>query len=776
MKRNWKKWLNYRFDDYISKGLKAQVVLLMSAIGIMVLIFGILIGIVSAEYSIGTGTWQALLHMLDQGTIGGDGLDDKFYVGTMLFVTLLGMAFTGTIVGIINNAMGSKLDELKKGHSQIIEEGHVVVIGFDENIHTILKELDESCVNYKGNRTVVVIDNMDKEEMEFIVNEHKRTLQKIDENGFLVDEEDGRGGLFGKNKRTRFIFRSGDVVSENTYAVASLEKARAIIINKEEDFEVIRVILSLVCYLKKCGVYFADKKLAKYEADKRIAEFDKKLFLSDSDKRQLKYAQEGRIDIEEEQRQADCMPSIVTLMHEKENVNAAAIAAGVYHEDKSEHRSKAERKVRILYFEDILAHIFAQVCRQPGLSWVLAEIFDYDDSEIYIEDTMRNGSKLDDKLVGKNFEQVCEMVTNSVAIGIQRGEQIILNPDPQNMYFEKGDKLIHIAETDNILEVTDNGGAEPFGDMKEHEEYGNGKYNFLIFGWSVPLLDTLGNIDMFADKGSRATIITNHERQAEDIENACLYKNVKVTKKKINPYDWGAVKNYLEKRSGIVWEKGDESLPTNIVIMCQDGIDKVEADEKAAVLLINIREFLRRHDVDNDITITTEMNLPEDQRLLQHTSTNDFIVGSEIANRMMVQVANNPYIYSVFNELLNDYGSEIYLRDFSDYVDITKPFNFKMVEKSARIRGFGYDPKKSDVKTELKNINGGEKFKKNYWGNFKQEIVLGWLRTGTANGQPEVHLNLVGDAQDKEFVLEDGLTFDDCKVVVLAIDKKEEWE
>lgn len=696
----WKKWLNYKFDSYITRGFKAQFILLFVVILFIVFIFGIIAGLLSPGLSLGSAIWQSLMHILDQGTITGDETVNLSYIVIMLIVTLLGMAFTGTIVGIINNAISEKLDALKKGHSQIIENGHIVIIGFDENIYTLINQMEESNRNWTGNKKIVVVDNMPKEDMEHLLREHDQSKRSVGQNGYIKN----------KKKNRNVIFRSGSNVSENTYTMASIEKARAIIINDDDDFNVIRVMLAVVSYLKKHNSY-----------------------------------------------NSDTMPAIVSLMHEKENITAAEIAAGIKQNPESQLGKSDNTKVCVLYFEDILAHIFAQVCRQPGLSWVISEIFNYEDSEIYIESVKRNGEKLDNDFVGKSFGEINEMMENSIAIGIQRDAQIILNPNPKTEIFKEGDKIVHLAEDDNRIELTPNINKEKIYVNVKGQEEETKPYNLLVFGWSVPLPEIIKEIDNYAVAGGKVRILTRHESEDETNTVCPYYKKLHSKKAKrgiadigelkhlelipedpIDPYDWESVKKHLEEEG--IWTDSGE-LPTDILILCQDGIDKVESDEKATVLLLNIRNYLSEKNLDKKINITTEMNLPENQKLLLHTSINDFIVGSEIANRMMVQVANNTCIYSIFTELLNDNGAEIYLKDISEYVGNNSEFSFKDIERAARSR------------VDLP-------------GEDKQEIALGWIKFGGDMEKPEVMLNPTGDFRTKKFP--EKTQDETIKIVVLA--------
>ena len=108
---------------------------------------------------------------------------------------------------------------------------------------------------------------------------------------------------------------------------------------------------------------------------------------------------------------------------------------------------------------------------------------------------------------------------------------------------------------------------------------------------------------------------------------------------------------------------------------------------------------------------------------------------------MMVQVANNTCIYSIFTELLNDNGAEIYLKDISEYVGNNSEFSFKDIERAARSR------------VDLP-------------GEDKQEIALGWIKFGGDMEKPEVMLNPTGDFRTKKFP--EKTQDETIKIVVLA--------
>lgn len=639
--RKLKKKLNYKFYEYLVSGAFAQFIMLFIAIIFVVVLFGILVNIIVEDKSANIGIWQSLMHIIDQGTITGDETSNTGYVVLMFIVTVFGMIFTGTLIGIINNALREKLDDLKRGVSEIVEEGHLIILGFNDNIYCLLKQQMLANENWEGNKGIVIIDKYSTEDME----------QKIKIK--LLSEQENTPKS-AKSKKSKLIYRTGNLASSSVYELLALDKAKAVIINKEDDFEIIQIILALKTFLKEKGIY-----------------------------------------------QTKAMPNIITLIHNKENLAAARIAGEV-----NIGQNNAANKVQILYFEDVMAHIFAQVCRQPGLFKVFSEIFDYDGSEIYIEDKVKSVSLSDMGLVGKEFCEINHMLVSSVALGIRRRNgNIILVPAPDTK-FEKGDSIIHLAMDDNEIEISSKslllqGGV--FGSAGKGVRAAKQQYHILIFGWNIPLPNIIESINVFALSGSDIKIVS--DEPLIDRELIPRYTNLEIFYEEICPYDWKKVRVFLDREF-------QTKKITNILLLCQDNIDKIEADQKNTVLLLNIRAYLKEYDPEKTINITSEMNQVETQELLQDTETNDFIVGSEITNRIMVQIANNTDLYRIFHTLLNAGGLGINLRYMEDYVDITKPFSFRYL-----------------CDNMIKGIGG------------KREIPIGWIKYSSKGNLPEVQLN-----------------------------------
>jgi len=657
-------WLQYKIDNAFAGGTRNQLITLMIIVVLLVVVLGAITGVLFLDGDLKKGMGDVLKHLATPIILSGElGSVSAGYFTYMIFVTLVGIGFYGTFIGIITSSINKKMAELGKGHSKIIEEGHVVVLGFSDSIYTIIEEMKKSNENWTGNKKILIVDDKDKGKMEDSFKDRKN-----------------------------LIFRSGNPISENTLNMVSVEKARTIIINEPDDFEVIRVLLALTTYLKRCDAYLNEK-----------------------------------------------MPVITVLMHDRDCISSAKIAAGIHHDFDDDEINPYEENIKILYVDGILAHLFAQACRQPGLSWVISEVCDYSGSEFYIEDKLADGKSVDETFGGKTLGDINQSLGQSIAIGVQRNGKIIINPNPYEFKFEKGDKLIHIAEDDNSMTADFGKASAVIGEQATAQrKAGDDRFNFLVLGWSNPMPKILSEIDLYSSKGSKVTLYTESPRAAVD-----KFNNINVAIEKRNPYQWSPIMDYLE--ANLVNCTDESKKLTNIIIISDDTLDQNEADRKSTMMLLNIREYLKDKKLEGKVTVTTEMTQPQDQYLLAQANSNDFIVGSEIANRMLVQVANNPKLHKVFSELLSDEGSEFYLRPFDEYVDTTKPFNFNYIQRAAA------------DKVKL--------------GADKQEIVIGWMRIGNKQANTIIKLNPTGAEKNEVFKpLFGNDKYDSYKLIVVAMD------
>lgn len=229
MKADWRDRLRYWFDNYMARGTGA----LIGGLGIFSLALIVIAAAVVTLVGIAPGddgkisfieaAWLSLMRTLDAGTMGGD-VGWRFRVA-MFFVTLGGIFIISTLIGVLTSGIESKMGELRKGRSRVIERGHTVILGWSAQIFTVLAELAEANAN-QPDACVVVLAERDKVEME---DEIHSALQN--------------------SGKMRIVCRSGSPIDLNDLKLTSLDSARSIIIlaaeNDQSDTETIKTLLAI---------------------------------------------------------------------------------------------------------------------------------------------------------------------------------------------------------------------------------------------------------------------------------------------------------------------------------------------------------------------------------------------------------------------------------------------------------------------------------------------------------------------------------------------------
>lgn len=222
--------LRYEFDKSMAAGPIALIGwLALISVGIIA-IAGLFLAVTQIAPAGGEplsfmeGFWASLMRTLDSGTMGGDA-GWGFRI-VMLIVTLAGIFIVSALIGVLSAGVDTKLDELRKGRSQVLEEGHTVIFNWSPSIFDILIELSIANGNQKRPR-IVIMATKDKVEME-------------DEIAMKV----------GKLGRTKVICRSGDPTDLYDLSIVSPEACKSVIVLSPEvddpDSHVLKTVLALV--------------------------------------------------------------------------------------------------------------------------------------------------------------------------------------------------------------------------------------------------------------------------------------------------------------------------------------------------------------------------------------------------------------------------------------------------------------------------------------------------------------------------------------------------
>jgi hypothetical protein len=86
-------------------------------------------------------------------------------------------------------------------------------------------------------------------------------------------------------------------------------------------------------------------------------------------------------------------------------------------------------------------------------------------------------------------------------------------------------------------------------------------------------------------------------------------------------------------------------------------------------------------------SIVSEMRDDRDRALAQLTKADDFVVSEQLVSLLMTQISENRHLESVFTDLFDSDGAEIYVRPSTYYVRHTPGQTFATVVEAARRRG-----------------------------------------------------------------------------------------
>ncbi|GAA0964539.1 CASTOR/POLLUX-related putative ion channel [Actinocorallia libanotica] len=226
---SWRERWRYWFDNTMARGTPALIGWLGLASAVLVLVVATLAELLAPRDSDENGrwpglVWRSLLRTLDPGTMGDDTGTAPF-LGLMLTSTVGGIFIVSALIGVLTNGLNNKIAELRKGRSRIIEQDHTVLLGWSEQVFTVLAELAEA--NQSRRRScVVVLADLDKVEMEDLIR--------------------ARVGDLG---RTRVVCRHGNPLKVVDLELVSLDTARSVMVlsppEEDPDIYVVKVLLSL---------------------------------------------------------------------------------------------------------------------------------------------------------------------------------------------------------------------------------------------------------------------------------------------------------------------------------------------------------------------------------------------------------------------------------------------------------------------------------------------------------------------------------------------------
>lgn len=578
--------LRYEFDKSMSAGPIALIGWLAVLSLVVIVVAGAVLALLGIAPDGGEGLgfveamWASLMRTLDAGTMGGD--TGWGFRAVMLAVTIGGIFIVSTLIGVLSSGIEAKLDELRKGRSQVLEEDHTIILNWSPSIFDIIAELAVANRSRRRPRIVIMADR-DKVEME--------------------DEIAAKLPRLGN---TRVICRSGVPTDLYDLGLVSPQQARSIIVLSPEgaddaDSQVIKTILALV---------------------------------NDPRRRAAPYR-------------------IAAEIRDASNADVARVVGG--------------NEAQLVLADELIARIVAHSSRQAGLSAVYSELLDFDGCEIY--------SIEQPGLTGNSFGDALMAYEASTLIGLVSPQgQVMLNP-PMSTIIPAGARAVIIAEDDAAIAIDpaaiaiDPTVIRPGGLREAAAE------RVLLLGWNRRAPIIIYELSRYVAPGSALTIAAD----APDLD--AVVSGLSIASANLS-VEYGRI----DTTSRAALEALDIPAYDHVLVLgYSDLLAPQPTDTSTLVTLLHLRRIADA--AGRHINVVSEMVDVRNRELAEVTRTDDFVVSNKLVSLMLAQASENDTLGAIFDDLLDEAGSEIYMRPAADYAESGLPINFYTITEAARQRG-----------------------------------------------------------------------------------------
>lgn len=343
--------------------------------------------------------------------------------------------------------------------------------------------------------------------------------------------------------------------------------------------------------------------------------------------------------------------NVVAAVRDEANAAAARLASGPW--------------AHVVLIDDIIARITAQTCRQSGLSIVTQELLDFGGDEIYFGAPGAAGEA--------TYGEALQNCSGGTGIGLRAASGALrLNP-PADTRLGLGDRLVVIAADDDRVTF----GSPPANAVDEAAivvatPAPAAPERTLVLGWNRRGGKLIAELDNYVAAGSTVRIVAHDFGPAAPISGGKV--NLSVVADTGDPRDRATL-------DGL-----DVPSYDHVIVLADDSHDDLHvSDAQTLVTLLHLRDIADRS--GRDLAIVSEMLDVRNRDLAVATRADDFIVSDRLVSLLLTQIAENPELDAVFDDLFDPEGSEIYLKAAGDYVVPDRPVSFHTIIASALRRG-----------------------------------------------------------------------------------------
>ncbi len=304
----------------------------------------------------------------------------------------------------------------------------------------------------------------------------------------------------------------------------------------------------------------------------------------------------------------------------------------------------------------LISNVTSQAVRNKHIATVVLDFLDYDGDEVYF---FKAGV-----FVGHTFKQVMLNLQSEMLIGVLTiNNKVVLNPD-KNYIIQNEDQLIIIAEDDeNNLKLHD----KPYlskllntiSITPRTESFEEPK-SILVIGWSKLGQQIFDKTIQFLGAGSKVSF---------------LYRKDLVT-------TIPNTENYSHEVSLIETNTNDQELLSScltandfdivLILGYDDYYSEDVSDTYSLMKNLAVKKILGNKKTSFSTRIILQLNDGSKKDLISTNQESEFIVSDLLSALLITQLADNPKLWYVFEELFSNEGLKININHSEAYDPIKK--------------------------------------------------------------------------------------------------------
>ena len=290
-------------------------------------------------------------------------------------------------------------------------------------------------------------------------------------------------------------------------------------------------------------------------------------------------------------------------------------------------------RATVISKKEVMTKVASQVCKTTGLARIYEDLLDFDGSEIYI--------KHEPRLEGKTFATAALSYENSIPIGVLTGNGSVELCPSWGRVLRESDQIIGIAEDDSTFVLVETLHEAPTIENRPPLEAEPRR--ILVIGWSEIASGLVENLLNSLPQGSSITVSAPN---FEIDKWSSAFSNVR------------HLLEDIDRMSGLSrLVNGDQY--DNIVLLCSRDRSIVEDDGINLMRLLELRQLLDDPNCRSaGANVVTELRDVSDVEIAG-ASGDDFVVSDRISSLLMAQLAEDPLLETVLDEILNVDGVEI---------------------------------------------------------------------------------------------------------------------